>query len=159
MSTKVDKDRRTTKKKVAQFLANNGAFVGLIVVCLAMFIATPKFLTARNMLNVGEQAATVAILAFGMTFVIITAGIDLSVGSVLALSAMGAGYLAASGFPGWLVLIAGPIIGLLTGLVSGVAIAYGKLPAFIATLAMLSIGRGLTLVISGGVPLPMPPEA
>lgn len=75
-------------KRVMTWLMNNGALVGLIVLCVALFIATPYFLTGRNLLNVGVQAATVAILAFGMTFVIVTAGIDLSVGAVAALGGM-----------------------------------------------------------------------
>ncbi|MDO4606137.1 MAG: ABC transporter permease [Bowdeniella nasicola] len=154
----VTEEKISTKQKVGAWLAENGAFVGLFAVCLAMFIATPNFLTTRNLLNVGVQAAVVAILAFGMTFVIVAAGIDLSVGSVAALAAVSAGYLVASGLPGALGIILGPLVGLLAGVVSGAAVAYGKLPSFIATLAMLSIARGLTLVISGGRPISMPPE-
>lgn len=147
-------DRR---RAVKDWLADNGALVGLAAVCVVMFIATPAFLTVPNLLNVGVQAAVVAVLAFGMTFVIITAGIDLSVGSVAALSSICAGWLVASaGLPGPTALLAAPLVGLLTGLVSGAAVAYGKLPAFIATLAMLSIARGLALVVSGGRPIDMP---
>lgn len=149
--------KRSGRSKVTEFLAENGALVGLVLVALVMFIATPKFLTTQNLLNVGVQAAVTAILAFGMTFVIVTAGIDLSVGSVAALSAICAGWaVTAGGMPGWLALLVGPMVGLLAGSVSGAAVAYGKLPAFIATLAMLSIARGLTLVVSGGRPIEMP---
>ena len=148
---------RSGRTRVTEFLAENGALVGLVLVALVMFIATPKFLTTQNLLNVGVQAAVTAILAFGMTFVIVTAGIDLSVGSLAALSAICAGWaVSTGGLPGWLALIVGPLDGLIAGAVSGVAIAYGKLPAFIATLAMLSIARGLTLVVSGGRPIEMP---
>ena len=148
---------RSGRARVTEFLAENGALVGLVLVALVMFIATPKFLTTQNLLNVGVQAAVTAILAFGMTFVIVTAGIDLSVGSLAALSAICAGWaVSTGGLPGWLALIVGPLVGLIAGAVSGVAIAYGKLPAFIATLAMLSIARGLTLVVSGGRPIEMP---
>lgn len=149
---------RSTRTKIARFLSDNGALVGLFVVVLAMFIATPDFLTARNLLNIGVQAAVVAILAFGMTYVIVAAGIDLSVGSVAALSGVVAGWTVGAGMPGLVGLVAGPVVGLVAGLVSGLAVAYGKLPSFIATLAMLSIARGLTLVVSGGRPLSMPPE-
>nr|WP_156812970.1 ABC transporter permease [Corynebacterium caspium] len=123
-----------------------------------MFIATPNFLTTSNLLNVGVQAAVTAILAFGMTYVIVTAGIDLSVGSVAALSSVSAGWIIAHGMPGATGLIVAPIVGLVAGLVSGVAISYGKLPAFIATLAMLSVARGLTLVIADGRPISLPKE-
>ncbi|GAA5165592.1 ABC transporter permease [Ornithinimicrobium tianjinense] len=152
------KPARTSRQRLGQFLSDNGALVGLVVVVVAMFIATPDFLTTTNLLNVGVQAAVVAILAFGMTYVIVAAGIDLSVGSVAALSAVSAGWIVGQGMPGALGLVAGPLVGLLAGLLSGLATAYGKLPSFIATLAMLSVARGLTLVISGGRPQSMPDE-
>ena len=142
-----------------KFLANNGALVGLVVLCVALFIATPDFLTAQNLLNIGIQVSTVAVLAFGMTFVIVAGGIDLSVGAVAALSAMSSGWLfATAGVPGWLALIGGLLVGTLAGTINGLANAYGKLPSFIATLAMLSVARGLTLVISDGRPIKMPAE-
>jgi len=138
-----------------KFLANNGALVGLVVLCIALFIATPDFLTGRNILNIGIQVSTVAVLAFGVTFVIVAGGIDLSVGSVAALSAMvSAWFFATAGLPGWLALVGGLVAGLVTGVVNGLASAYGKLPSFIATLAMLSVARGLTLVLSDGKPVP-----
>ncbi|WP_420174178.1 ABC transporter permease [Luteococcus sp. OSA5] len=140
---------------VSSFLLNNGALVGLVVLCLALFIATPRFLTVPNLINIGIQSAVTAILAFGMTFVIVTAGIDLSVGAVAALGAMSSAWMFANaGLPGWLTLVVGLLVGLLAGAISGLATAYGKLPAFIATLAMMSVARGLTLVISDGTPLP-----
>jgi len=148
--------RRVDYKK---FLANNGALVGLVVLCLALFIATPDFLTGQNLLNIGIQVSTVAVLAFGMTFVIVAGGIDLSVGAVAALSAMVSSWLFVSaGLPGWLTLLGGLATGLLAGTVNGLANAYGKLPSFIATLAMLSVARGLTLVISDGRPIKTAPE-
>ncbi|NII40401.1 ribose transport system permease protein [Curtobacterium flaccumfaciens] len=142
-----------------KFLANNGALVGLVVLCIALFIATPDFLTGRNILNIGIQVSTVAVLAFGVTFVIVAGGIDLSVGSVAALSAMvSAWFFATAGLPGWLALVGGLVAGLVTGVVNGLASAYGKLPSFIATLAMLSVARGLTLVLSDGKPVPTSPQ-
>lgn len=140
--------------KFLTWVMNNGALVGLIVLCVALFIATPHFLTVNNFLNIGIQAATVAILAFGMTFVIITAGIDLSVGSVAALGAMvSASFFTDLNLPGWLSLIVGLLTGLMAGAICGIATAYGKIPSFIATLAMMSIARGATLVISDGSPI------
>mgnify|MGYP001948479998 CR=1 FL=1 len=145
-------------QKVLNWVMNNGARVGLVVLCVALFIATPHFLTLNNFLNIGIQAATVAILAFGMTFVIVTAGIDLSVGAVAALGAMvSASFWVDAGLPGWLTLSAGLPTGLLAGAISGIATAYGKLPAFIATLAIMSIARGATLVISQGSPMATAP--
>jgi len=140
--------------KLLSWVMDNGALVGLIILCVALFIATPHFLTVNNFLNIGIQAATVAILAFGMTFVIITAGIDLSVGSVAALGAMvSASFFTDLNMPGWLTLIVGLLTGLLAGAICGIATAYGKIPSFIATPVMMSIARGATLVISDGSPI------
>ena len=148
-------DVKSRRAKIADFVSDNGALVGLLVLCLAMFIATPDFLTPNNLLNVGIQVAVVAILAFGQTFVIVTAGIDLSVGSVAALSAMVAAFTGQSwGMPPMVALLFGLLTGLAAGMLSGAATAYGKLPPFIATLAMLSVARGLTLVVSNGIPIP-----
>ena len=150
-------DVKSTRAKIADFVSDNGALVGLLVLCLAMFIATPDFLTPNNLLNIGIQVAVVAILAFGQTFVIVTAGIDLSVGSVAALAAMVAAFTGQSwGMPPMVALLFGLLTGLAAGMVSGAATAYGKLPPFIATLAMLSVARGLTLVVSNGIPVPTP---
>ncbi|WP_065964516.1 ABC transporter permease [Curtobacterium sp. UCD-KPL2560] len=158
-STTLQPAPRPRLAPLTRFLANNGALVGLVVLCIALFIATPDFLTTRNLLNIGVQVSTVAVLAFGVTFVIVAGGIDLSVGSVAALSAMVSGwFFASAGLPGWLALVGGLVAGLATGVVNGLASAYGKLPSFIATLAMLSVARGLTLVISDGNPIPTSPE-
>lgn len=149
---------KTAGRTIGHFILNNGALVGLLVLVLALFIATPRFLTVPNLINVGVQAAVVAILAFGMTFVIVAGGIDLSVGSLAALGAMvSAITFSQVGLPGWLTLLAGLLIGLAAGAVSGLGIAYGKLPAFIGTLAMMSIARGITLVLSDGTPVKTAP--
>ncbi|HEV7908250.1 MAG TPA: ABC transporter permease [Pseudonocardiaceae bacterium] len=140
-----------------KIFSENGALGGLIVLVVALSVLAPSFLSTQNLLNVGVQAAVVAILAFGSTFVIVSGGIDLSVGSVAALSAMVAAWASAeAGMPGPAALVLGLVTGVVAGLVNGALVSYGKLPAFIATLAMLSIARGLTLVVSGGTPLPTP---
>lgn len=141
------------------FAANNGALIGLIVLAVVMAIASPAFLSGQNIVNVGEQVATIAILAFGMTFVIVAAGIDLSVGSVAALSAMASASMVAGwGLPEVLTIVAGLVVGALAGAATGIAAAYGKLPAFIASLAMMSVARGLTMVISDGRPVEAPSQ-
>ncbi|WP_151774987.1 ABC transporter permease/substrate-binding protein [Streptomyces abyssomicinicus] len=140
-----------------RILLDNGALTALIVLVVAMSALSGDFLTADNLLNIGVQAAVTAILAFGVTFVIVSAGIDLSVGSVAALSATVLAWTATSeGVPVWIAVILAVATGLACGLVNGVLISYGKLPPFIATLAMLSIARGLSLVISQGSPIPFP---
>ncbi|AKK10780.1 ABC transporter permease [Corynebacterium uterequi] len=150
----------STSHRLSGWLLNNGALVGLLILCAGLSLATPHFISADNLLNVGVQAATVAIIAFGMTFVIVTGGIDLSVGAVAALGGMVTAYFWADlGLPGWVTVLLGLATGLVCGMVAGAAIAVGKLPAFIATLAMMSITRGLTLVLSQGSPVASPPAA
>ncbi|MBC9725168.1 substrate-binding domain-containing protein [Streptomyces sp. TRM68367] len=140
-----------------RLLLDNGALTALIVLVIAMSALSGDFLTADNLLNVGVQAAVTAILAFGVTFVIVSAGIDLSVGSVAALSATVLAWSATSdGVPVVIAVLLAIATGIACGLVNGILISYGKLPPFIATLAMLSVGRGLSLVISQGSPIAFP---
>lgn len=146
--------RRSAGEEIKRFAMRNGALIGLILLAVVLSLAAPAFLTGPNILNVGIQAATVAILAFGETFAIVAAGIDLSVGSVAAVSSMFAAYAGASmGMPAWLTVVVGIVAGAVFGALSGIANAYLKLPSFIATLAMMSVARGLTLVISDGRPI------
>ncbi|MER7928996.1 substrate-binding domain-containing protein [Streptomyces sp. NPDC096057] len=142
---------------IRRLLLDNGALTALIVLVIAMSALSGDFLTTDNLLNVGVQAAVTAILAFGVTFVIVSAGIDLSVGSVAALSATVLAWSATQhGVPVVLAVILAIATGIAAGLVNGFLIAYGKLPPFIATLAMLSVARGLSLVISQGSPIAFP---
>lgn len=142
---------------VRRLLLENGALTALIVLVIAMSALSGDFLTTDNLLNVGVQAAVTAVLAFGVTFVIVSAGIDLSVGSVAALSATVLAWTATShGVPVLIAVLLAVATGIAAGLVNGFLIAYGKLPPFIATLAMLSVARGLSLVISEGSPIPFP---
>ncbi|MEV5881793.1 substrate-binding domain-containing protein [Streptomyces sp. NPDC052020] len=140
-----------------RLLLDNGALTALVVLVIAMSALSGDFLTADNLLNVGVQAAVTAILAFGVTFVIVSAGIDLSVGSVAALSATVLAWSATeAGVPVALAVVLAVVTGVACGLVNGFLVSYGKLPPFIATLAMLSVGRGLSLVISQGSPIAFP---
>ncbi|MFD8501812.1 substrate-binding domain-containing protein [Streptomyces sp. NPDC059687] len=142
---------------VRRLLLDNGALTALIALVIAMSALSGDFLTTDNLLNIGVQAAVTAILAFGVTFVIVSAGIDLSVGSVAALSATVLAWSATSaGIPVVIAVLLAIATGLACGLVNGILISYGKLPPFIATLAMLSVGRGLSLVISQGSPIAFP---
>ncbi|RPE43744.1 monosaccharide ABC transporter substrate-binding protein (CUT2 family) [Streptomyces sp. Ag109_O5-1] len=142
---------------VRRLFLDNGALSALIVLVIAMSALSGDFLSTDNLLNVGVQAAVTAILAFGATFVIVSAGIDLSVGSVAALSATVLAWSATQhGVPVFVAVVLAVLTGIAAGLVNGFLIAYGKLPSFIATLAMLSVARGLSLVISGGSPIAFP---
>jgi ribose transport system permease protein len=140
------------RQRLGQLVSGTGGpLIGLLLLCLALFIATPFFLTVNNLLNILDQVTILGILALGMTFVIVTGGIDLSVGSVLALAMMVLGWTSHNaGWPLPLSILAAVIIGGLCGLANGLGITITKLPPFIATLAMLSIARGTANVITDG---------
>ena len=141
-----------------ELLSRSGPLGGLILLCVVMSFLSPFFLTFNNLFNVGTQIAVIAILAFGQTFVIVSGGIDLSVGSVLGLAGIVFGWATAvAGLPLTVSLFLGLGAGAAAGLTNGLLITLGNLPPFIATLAMLSAARGLALVISNGQPLnPIP---
>src|SRR3989441_1470812 len=129
------------------------AVAGLIGLCLLLWILTPHFMTVANALNVMEQTSINAIVAVGMTFVIISGGIDLSVGSLVALSGVVLASALKSGWPIPLALAAGLGVGAATGLLNGVVIAFGRLPPFIMTLGMMSVARGAALLVTDGRPI------
>ncbi len=138
-----------------------GIYLVLALFVLVMALLSPNFLRPGNLLNIAVQASTVAVIAVGATMVILLAEIDLSVGSVAALSgAVTAGVLkfavggAAGGVVGLLVAIAaGLAVGTVLGAINGVLTVRGGIPSFIVTLGMLSIARGLTLLYTGGRPI------
>jgi ribose transport system permease protein len=130
-----------------------GTFAGLIALCLTLWVATPHFLTVSNLLNVLEQTAINAIVAVGMTFVIISGGIDLSVGSVLALSGIALGSALEAGAALPMAIALALAVGLGCGLVNGVLVTFGRLPPFIATLGMMSVARGAALMLAEGRPI------
>ncbi len=121
--------------------------------CAVLWVLTPHFLTVSNLLNVAEQAAIIAIVAVGMTFVIITGGIDLSVGSVLAFAGVVMASALHAGVPVPVALAVALGTGLFCGLVNGALITLGRLPPFIATLGMMSVARGTALMFTEGRPV------
>ncbi|HVQ40333.1 MAG TPA: hypothetical protein VMS31_22520 [Pyrinomonadaceae bacterium] len=130
-----------------------GTLSGLLGLVVVLWALTPHFLTISNLLNVAEQATIIAIIAVGMTFVIITGGIDLSVGSVLAFSGVVMASALQRGVSLPLALTIGLGVGLLCGLVNGLLITVGRLPPFIATLGMMSVARGAALMFTEGRPI------
>jgi ribose transport system permease protein len=128
-----------------------GPLIGLILLCAFLSVATDTFLSLRNFLNVLDQVTVLGVMAVGMTLVILIGGIDLSVGSVLALSGMVMGYLGNNaGWPFGLAIVAALIASALCGAVSGLMVTRLNMPAFIATLAMMSVARGLASIITNG---------
>ncbi|MBN2007875.1 ribose ABC transporter permease [candidate division KSB1 bacterium] len=130
-----------------------GTLLGLLILCIVLWILSPYFLTVSNLLNIAQQTSINAIIAVGMTFVIITAGIDLSVGSILAFSGVVLASTLRIGLPLPLALFAGLAVGMFCGLINGLLITYGKLPPFISTLGMMSVARGAALLYSSGRPI------
>ena len=136
-----------------RFLSQNKSLVGLIVLIVAVSIASPDFLDVGNLLNVLRQTSINAVIAMGMTFVILTAGIDLSVGAVLALCGAFAASLIASGTGLLIAMLIVLLAGLALGAVSGLIITYGAVQPFIATLVSMTVLRGAVLVFSNGTPI------
>jgi ribose/xylose/arabinose/galactoside ABC-type transport system permease subunit len=139
-----------------RFLASGrrlGTLAGLFGLCLLLWILTPHFLTVSNLLNVLEQTAINAVIAAGMTFVIISGGIDLSVGSLVALSGVVLGTLLHAGVPMPVAIAASLGVGFFFGVLNGLAITWGRLPPFIATLGMMSVARGCALLFTDGRPV------
>lgn len=123
-------------------------FVAAVIACIALSLATDIFATSQNLFNVTRNFAFVAIVALGMTVVIISGGIDLSVGSTLCLSAMVLAILMNAGNSFWLAASAAIAAALLVGLVNGLLIAYLRIPSFVVTLGMLSLARSAAMILS-----------
>lgn len=130
-----------------------GPLMGLLLLCFVLTFLSDNFFTLDNWLNILRQVSINALIAFGMTFVILTGGIDLSVGSVLALSSAVAAGLMAHGTNGLFAMAIGIFAGLAMGALNGVIITKGRVAPFIATLATMTVFRGATLVYTEGRPI------
>ena len=144
------------RRSPGQLAAEYGILISFVIITVALALSNRYFLTTGNIVNVLRQVSVNGILATGMTFVILTGGIDLSIGSVLAASAMVAGSFAVGDHPmnPALAMLIGIAVGAAFGAINGTLIAFFGLPAFVMTLGMLSMARGFTLIYSDGVPIP-----
>lgn len=142
---------------LAKLKSNPVVWILMVAILMAIVLSflSPFFMTVGNMTNLSKQVSIVAILAAGQAVVIISGGIDLSVGSVLALSAVVIGSLIQVDVDPVTAMFAGLLTGTIAGWVNGMVITRGNIPPFIATLGMLGIARGLALVITGGVSHPV----
>jgi ribose/xylose/arabinose/galactoside ABC-type transport system permease subunit len=137
--------------KAKRFIGDYGILIFFVLIIVFLAAATPNFLTLNNVVNVVRQSSIIGLIALGMTFIMITAGIDLSVGSVVGLAGMTFALLApASGGAFWLPLIAGLGVGLLVGFLSAAMVVWGAILPFLATLATMAIARTAALVITNG---------
>lgn len=139
--------------KTKETIAKLGPLIGLLLLVVVITILNPSFLTVDNLLNILRQVSISALIAFGMTFVILTGGIDLSVGSTLGLTGAVAASLLATGTDPIIAMGLALILGLVLGAINGVIITKGRVAPFIATLATMTIYRGITLVYTEGRPI------
>lgn len=152
-------------RDIGMLLMKARTFIALIILLIVFICIEPKFLSAGTLINISKHVARYAILAIGMTYVIISGGIDLSVGSVAGLSGMVAGGLLVNGlvipsagialyFDIWMVLLISLIIGALVGLLNGLLVSRLNVPAFIATLGTMYIASGTSLLLNQGSTFP-----
>ncbi|MCA1820240.1 MAG: ABC transporter permease [Pseudonocardiaceae bacterium] len=148
------------RDRIRSAVSQLAAAGAVVVLFIYLSFASDAFISANNLINIGVQSAVVAIIAIGMTIVIITAGIDLSVGSVAALSGvLGALLVVQYGVPVPLAIVSGAATGAAAGVVNGVLVTQAGMAPFIATLGMLSVARGLVYIVTGSVAVSgAPPE-
>lgn len=152
---RANSDSRRQGGGAVAFFRQTGIFWVLVLLIIVVSLVSPVFMTQRNMMNVMKQTSITGILGVGMTFVLISGGIDLSVGSVIAISGVVAASTAVanSGIPFALTILTAVGIGTLCGLINGIGVAYITYPPFIMTLGMMSAARGAALVYTNGKPI------
>lgn len=147
---------RIAHSRIFRMFARLGIFLWLILLGLLFSILSPDFLSVSNLLNIAKQSSIVGIISIGMTFVIITGGIDLSVGSLVSFVGAVTGWVWIATGNMWLASLAGLATGVFAGGASGVLVGYGRVPPFIATFGMMGVGMGLAFVVTpttvGGFP-------
>ena len=139
---------------VRRLLQRFGIVIALVLIGAILSAATPNFLTTANLVNVTRQVSLNGILAVGVTFVLLTGGVDLSLGSVVALAGVtAAGFAHPGDYPVAVAVLVGVLAGMACGATNGLVITRGRVAPFIATLGMMTAARGLALVVSGGKPV------
>lgn len=139
-----------------QFVSMFGSLIGLILLIVIMYVLKPNFLSGANIRNILRIASINGLLAVGMTFVVLTGGIDLSVGAIMGCAGMFSAYFAQAnlGHPWFVGVLVGLGVGFIIGLFNGVCISYLKVPAFVGTLGSMSIAKGLTFLLTDAKPIP-----
>lgn len=148
-----------SSSRVRGFLQRYGLVVSFLILCLVLSLLSDRFLTVGNLTNVLRQSTINLIIAIGMTYVILTAGIDLSVGAVLALATVVTADLLQRGVPILPTVVLGLLLGGVLGMANGLLISRVKIPAFVATLGMMTVARGLALTYTQGRPITGLPDA
>ncbi len=145
--------------KYKDLLRKMAALAGLILLVIFFSVTNEYFFTTNNIMSVGLQTSTIALIGIGATCVILTGGIDLSTGSVVALSGVAAAMLVNGGMPVPLGMVIGILVGGMCGLINGILVTRMKLPPFIATLGMMMVARGLALYVTDAAPVSGMPES
>ena len=140
-------------KSVGALLGEYGAFIALALLVIGLSLISPEFRAPSNFMNLLRQATFNGLIAFGMTCVILSDGIDLSVGSTYALSAIVCAELIMHGMPAIVAILVALIVGTLLGVVSGILVTKGRLQPFIATLITMTAYRGLAMILTDGKPI------
>lgn len=146
-------------KQYTLYLRKLASVLSLLIIVIALTIMSPRFLTMENTLSIGLQMSVIAIMSIGEVWIIISGGIDLSVGSVMALSGVVTTMMIAAGVDIFISSLCGILVGALCGFINGFLTAVGKLLPFISTLGMMGIARGVALIITKGVPVFGLPES
>ncbi|MDQ0178459.1 ABC transporter permease [Bacillus chungangensis] len=154
----IDKSPLFSKKNFLLLLDKGAAIIGVLLLFIIMSIVSDDFLTVDNLFNVSRQASVLCMMAVGMTFIIITGGIDLSAGSQIAVAGVLIASLLTAGVPLPLAIVVTILAGGLIGLLIGAMISTQKIPPFIVTLAMLTILSGVAFVITQGSPIAVADE-
>ncbi len=141
------------KTQLTRILKSYGIVIAFVLICVALSILLPVFLSWTKVLNVIRQSSIYGVMAVGMTFVILSGGIDLSVGSVPALAGVVSAGAATGGVSLVMIVVLGLLAGLACGRFTGLMVTVAKITPFVVTLGMMSIARGLTLIYSGGRPI------
>lgn len=142
-----------SKKSLSAYVSEYAAFIALVLLVAVLGCISPEFRTASNFLNLLRQATFNGLIAFGMTCVILSDGIDLSVGSTFALAAIVCAELIMAGVPAWLCILAALVVGVILGSISGILVTKGRLQPFIATLVTMTAYRGMAMIITDGKPI------
>ncbi len=141
------------KRQLSFIMKQYGIFVGFFLILITLTILSRSFLTPTNLMNIVRQTSIHGIMAVGMTFVILTAGIDLSVGSMLALAGLLCADFEHKKIPLLVIILATLLLGAILGFLNGIVITKGRITPFVVTLGMMSIARGLTLIYAKGYPI------
>jgi len=148
-------ERRRRGVDLRDILARYGTLIALVLLVIVATVLSPRFLTTGNLMNVLRQTSIVGVLGIGMTFVILTAGIDLSVGAILAVSVVLLGGTLERTGNIWLAIAIAPAAGMAIGLVNGLGVTWGRVQPFVMTLGMLGIARSVAFLYTGGEPVPI----